>query len=124
MNLSPEIEEGIERYIKHIRRMSLLTDDQIKTIVSHIYNQNSGSIEIIGTNIENYINKIRQMAVYDDTQLRSLLRDTAIKDQTLRDIFENAAQKKLLSEIKEMAKNIRGDPRKFARRVDDFNSNI
>lgn len=122
--IDQNIEEGIERYIRHVRKMSLLTDDQIKAIASHIYNQNPDSIGITGIDIEGYINKTRQMATYSDAQLRSFLRDASAKDQTLRDIFEDAAQKKLLSEIKEMAKDIKGDPRKFARRVDDFSFGI
>lgn len=122
--IDQNVEEGIERYIKHVRKMSLLTDEQIKIIVSHIYSQNPDSVGIMGTNIEEYINKIRQMAMRSDAELRSLLRDAAAKDQALRDTFEDASQKKLLSEIKEMAKDIRGDPKKFARRVDDFSQNI
>lgn len=31
MNTGSEIRDGIERLIKHIRRMSSLTDDQLRT---------------------------------------------------------------------------------------------
>lgn len=115
-----DIEEGIERYIKHIRKMSALTDDQIKIMISHIYGQDPDYIGIISANIDGYIAKIRQMALLNDTQLRSNLRNAAAKDPTLQDIFEDAAQKKLLSQMKDIAKDIKSDPRKFARKVDAF----
>lgn len=103
-----EIEEGIERYIKHVRRMSLLTDDQIKAIISYANNPQS-----------DYIDKIRQLALYSDDQLKSILRDAANRDPELRNVFIESSHKKLLSELTEMAKDIKSDPRKFARKIDE-----
>jgi len=116
--INQNIEDGIDRYIRHVRKMALLTDEQIKIMISHIYTQDSKSIGAIGSNIDSYITNIRQMALLSDAQIRSSLRDAATKDPALQEMFEDAAQKKLLSEMKDMAKDIKSDPRKFARRVD------
>lgn len=116
--INQNIEDGIERYIRHVRKMSSLTDDQIKIMISHIYGQGQDSTGITGINVDRYIREIRQMALVSDAQLRSSLRDAASKDPELQNMFEDAAQKKLLSEMKDIAKDIKSDPRKFARRVD------
>lgn len=78
--LDTDIEESIERYIEHIRRMNLLTDDQ----------------------------------------LRLLLRQKALEDQDSFQALKDAASEKALRDIKRAAKDIRGDPRKFARRADEY----
>ena len=118
--IDQNIEDGIERYIRHIRKMSQLTDYQIELMISHVYGQDPDSIGIMRSNIDSYISKIREMSSLSDTQLRSNLRDAANKDPALKEVFEDAAQKKLLAEMKDMAKKIKSDPRKFARKVDKF----
>jgi hypothetical protein len=111
------IEEGIDRYIKHVRKMSLLTDQQIKIMITSLYQSNPDSIGVIGANIDSYIENIRRMSTYNDDQLRSNLRNAVEKDPALKDVFEDASQKKLLSDMKNMAKDIHADGTKFARRV-------
>ena len=110
------IEDGIERYIKYVRRMSLLTTEQLTDALGRAFDINPDSY--IGINLESHISHIRQMATLTDDQLRKKLIDATIKDPALRDTFEDAAQKKLLSEMKNMAKDIKSDARKFARKVD------
>jgi len=78
--LSPDIEESIQRYIKHIRLMNTLTDEQLVLA----------------------------------------LREKALNDPEMFEALKEGATKKNLKEIKDMAKDIKGNPVKFARRVDDF----
>lgn len=108
-----DVKEGIERYIGYIRRMSLLTDDQLRIVLGQT------SIQGIGTNTEGHISHIRKMAVYADDQLRQYLIQ-ASNDPVMLEIFKNSAKRKALQDIKKMARGMQGDPRKFARRVDDF----
>ena len=113
------VEEGIERFIKHIRRMSLLADDQLRTVVSHAITNNPDSYMGIGIDIEGYIAYIRNMSTLTDDQIRHAFKDSA-NDPVMREIFEDAAKKKALLEMQKMAKDIRGNPKRFARRVDDL----
>lgn len=80
--LDSDIEESIVRYIEHIRRMALLTDDQITMLLRQVATENPGAF----------------------------------------DVLKDAAQKKSLhdamKDMKQAAKDIRGDARKFARKVD------
>ncbi len=113
------VEEGIERLIKHIRRMSLLTDEQLRTIVNRTIAKNPDPYMGIGTDIEGYIAYIRKMSMFTDDQLRHAFKEST-NDHVISEIFEDAAKKKALLEMQKMAKDIRGDPKLFARRVDDI----
>ena len=117
--MDQDIETGIERLIKHIRRMSLLTDDQLRTITNHAITNNPDSYMGMGTDIEGYINYIRKTSILTDDQLRHTFREST-NDSAMRKIFEDAAKKKALLDMQKMAKEIKGDPRKFARRIDDL----
>lgn len=116
--INQNIEDGIERYIRHIRKMSLLTDDQIKTMILHVHIQDPGSVGAIGNDIDGYIENIRRTASYNDDQIRSNLRNAAGKDPALQDVFEGATQKRNMVDIQKIAMDIKSDPRKFARKVD------
>lgn len=59
------------------------------------------------------------MEMLNDDQLRHAFRESA-KDPVMYEIFEDATKKKALLEMQKMAKEIKGDPRKFAHRVDDI----
>jgi hypothetical protein len=111
----PDIESGIERYIGYIRRMSLLTDDQLRTILGQAFIQGHSA----GTNTEEHILHIRKMSTYTDDQLREYLLQ-ASNDPVMSEIFKDSAKRKALQDIKKMAKDMQGDARKFARKVDDF----
>lgn len=114
---SRNIEEGIERFIKYIRRMSILTDDQLRTIISHAIANNPDSYMALGIDIDGHISYIRNMSMYTDDQMRRAFKDS-IEDPVMREIFEDAAKKKALLYMQKMAKDIKGDARQFARRVD------
>jgi hypothetical protein len=113
------MEDGVERLIKHIRRMSLLTDEQLRSIINHAITNNPDSYMGIGTDIEGYIAYIRNMSKLTDDQIRHAFKDSA-NDPVMREIFEDAAKKKALLEMQKIAKDIKGDPKRFARRVDDL----
>lgn len=107
------IKESIETYIKYIRRMSLLNDDQLKIIV------NKMCIQSHTIDIEKHILRIRQMSIYTDDQLRQYLTKAA-DDPVISEIFKDHARRKVLQDINSIAKDIQSDPRKFARKIDDF----
>lgn len=111
------VEEGIERLIRHIRRMSLLTDDQLRTVVSHAIVDNPDSYMGIGIDIEGYIAYVRNMSTLTDDQIRHAFKNS-VNDPVMSEIFEDAAKKKALLEMQKMAKDIKSDARVFARKVD------
>lgn len=78
--LDPDVEDGIELYIRHIRQMNLKTDDE----------------------------------------LRMILRQKAILDAESAEALKAGAQKKALLDMKKIAKDIRTDSKKIARKVDKF----
>ena len=117
--MGSDIQDGIERLIKHIRRMSLLTDDQLRTVINHAIANNSDSNIGIGIDIEGYIAYVRNMSMLTDDQMRHTFKNSA-NDPVMSEIFEDAAKKKALLEMQKMAKDIRGDPKKFARKIDDL----
>lgn len=111
------MEEGIERLIKHIRRMSLLTDDQLRTVINHAVANNPDSYMGIGIDIDGYVTYIKNMSMLTDDQIRHAFKDSA-NDPVMNEIFEDAAKKKALLEMQKMAKDIKFDARVFARKVD------
>lgn len=112
-----DITEGIERYIKYIRRMSLLTDEQLAAVLGRTFVQSPDSYIGTGIGLEGHIEHIRKMSMHTDDQLREYLRRSA-EDPVMLEIFKDAAKKKAIQDMKKMAKDITGDPRKFARKVD------
>lgn len=116
--MNRDIEEGIERYIKYIRRMSLLTDEQLIVVLDHSFAQNPDSHMGIGIGLEGHVKHIRDMSLYTDDQLRKQLRNSADTDPIMREVFEDAAKKRAIQDMKKMAKDIQGDVRRFARKVD------
>lgn len=119
MNLNPEIKEGIERLIKHIRRMSSLTDEQLRTVINHGIANNPDYYMGIGIDIEGYMAYIKNMSKLTDDQIRQAFKDSA-NDPVMSEIFEDAAKKKALLEMQKMAKDIKTDARAFARKIDKF----
>lgn len=113
------IEEGVERFIKYIRRMSILTNDQLRTVISRTTANNPDSYMTLGVDIDGHIAYIRNMSMFTDDQIRHAFKDSA-NDPVMSEIFEDAAEKKALLEMQKMAKDIRGDPKKFARKIDDL----
>lgn len=113
------MKEGTERFIKYIRRMSTLTDDQLRTVISLAVAKNPDSYAVLGTDIDKHIAYIRNMSMLTDDQMMNTFKNSA-NDPDMKEVFEEAAKKKTLLEMKKMAKDIRGNPKIFARRVDDF----
>lgn len=116
--MDQNIEEGIERYIRYVRRMASLTNEQLIVVLGAAWNQNPDSYIGVGIGLEGHIGHIREMSALTDDQLRKWLRDSASTDPVMREIFEDATKKKIVSDINKMAKDIRSDARRFARRVD------
>lgn len=113
------IAEGIERFIKYIRRMSLLADDQLRFVIGSAINQNPDAYLSLGVNVEGHIQYIRKMSMLSDDNLRALLKKS-VEDPVMQEIFEDAAKKKTLLDMQKMAKDIRSNAKSIARRVDEF----
>lgn len=120
--MDKKVEEGIERYIKYIRRMNSLTSEELLVALLASYNQDEEDYigMGVGAGIEGHISHIREMGMMNDDKIRKWLRDAVYKDKdpVLSEVFESAAKQKSLLDAKKMAKDIRGDPRSFARKVD------
>lgn len=121
--MDKKIEEGIDRYIKYIRRMNSLSTDELLVVLLASYNQDEEDyigMAIGGAGLEGHVSHIREMGMLSDDKIRKWLRDAIYKDKdpVLSEVFESVAKKRSLLETKKMAKDIRGDPTKFARRVD------
>ncbi len=114
--LNRNTEEGIDRLIKYVRRMNLLSDDQLKNVLNRAIINNPDSYMGLGIDIDGHINYIRNMSLFTDDQLRQILKKSA-DDPVMSEIFEDSTKKKALLDMHKMAKDIRGDPRKFARKV-------
>lgn len=67
--------------------------------------------------IESHIRYIRRMASLDDNQIRALLRIKIAENSSIVEKFKDIKMKKQLDEIKLMAKDIKTQPDKIARRV-------
>lgn len=99
--------------------MSILTDDQLRTVISHAIVNNLDSYMTLGADIDDHVAYIRNMSMLTDDQMRHAFKDST-NDPAMREIFEDAAKKKALLEMQKMAKDIKGDSKRFARRVDDL----
>lgn len=71
----------------------------------------------IEESIDRYIQHIRQMSALTDDQLRQILRKAAVDRPEMFETFRDASKKKMLQDIKKMAKDMQGDAVKFARKV-------
>ena len=94
------MEEGIERLIKHIRRMSLLTDDQLRTVISHAIANNPDSYMGIGTDIDGYIAYIKNMSILTDDQIRKTFRDSA-NDPVMSEIWRCSQKEGIIRNAKD-----------------------
>jgi len=80
------------------------------------------SIEDVEVNeaIERYISHVRTMASMTDDQLRTVLKQAALDNPEMFETFKLSTKKKALLDIKKMAKEMKGEATKFARKVDDI----
>ena len=123
--MDKKVEEGIQRYISYIRRMNSLTSEKLLVVLLASYNQDNEDyigMAIGGAGLEGHIQHIREMGMLSDDKIRKWLRDSVYKDKdpVLTEVFESAAKQKSLLDTKRMAKDIHGDARLFARKVDDL----
>lgn len=75
---------------------------------------------VIGEMVEGQLKYIRRMALLADDQIRSIIRQKIVERPDMISHYQDTSQKKLLDDIVKMSKDIKGDPTKFARRVDDI----
>jgi hypothetical protein len=114
--MSSKTEEGIERLIKYIRRMNSLDDARLRLLLGAAIEQNPDSYTSIGVDIPGHIAWIRRMALLNDEQMRAILLESS-NDPVMQEIYEDAAKKKALIEMQNIAKDIKSSPTKFARKV-------
>lgn len=112
-----DVKDSVERFIKYIRRMSTLTDDQLRTVISIAVAKNPDANTTL--DIDKHIAYIRNMSTLTDDQILHTFKDSA-NNPEIQKVLEDATKKKTLFEMKKMAKDIRGNPKTFARRVDDI----
>lgn len=118
--MDKELEQGIDIYIKHIRKMAKLTDQQMALLMmSHAIENNETLNTINRMNpdvmhaIDDQIKHIRKMQNLTDKEIRDVL----IKNN-MQEVLREGALKRNLKDIANAAKDIKGDPRMFARKVD------
>lgn len=117
--LKPEIENQIDKFVKYIRRMNSITDDdQLELLLQISYNQNQDSYTSLGVDLDGHVRFIREMSRYSDDKLRNILRTQYGWDLTLQDIFESNSKRVAIREMTEAAKDYKSDPRRFSRKVD------
>lgn len=75
---------------------------------------------IIEEMVEGQLKYIRKMALLTDDQIRAVIRQKIVERPDMISHYQDTSQKKLLDDIMKMSKDIKGDPKKFARRVDDL----
>lgn len=75
---------------------------------------------VIEEMVEGQLKYIRKMALLTDDQIRAVIRQKIAERPDMINHYQDTSQKKLLDDIKKMSRDIKGDPMKFARRVDDL----
>lgn len=120
--MDKELEQGIDIYIKHIRKMAKLTDQQMALLMtSHAVENNEtlNNLDKMNPNImdaiDGQIKHVRQMQNLTDIQIRDVLLKS-----NMQEILREGALKRNLKDVTKAAKDIQGDPRKFARKIDRF----
>lgn len=73
--------------------------------------------EDIKDSINRYIAHIRRMSALNDDELRLLLTNAAETNPDLFDSLKQGATKKMIAEMRKMAKDIKTDSTKIARKV-------
>ncbi len=120
--MDKELELGIEIYIKHIRKMAKLTDQQMALLMTSHAVENSETLNTlffffsdIMQAIDDQIKHVRQMQNLTDIQIRDVL----LKNN-MQEVLREGALKRNLKDISDAAKDIRSDARRFARKIDRF----
>lgn len=75
---------------------------------------------VIEEMIDGQLKYIRRMALLTDDQIRTVIRQKIVERPEMINHYQDTSQKKLLDDIAKMSRDIKGDPTKFARRVDNL----
>ena len=120
--MDKELEHGIEIYIKHIRKMAKLTDQQMALLMTSQAVENNETMSTLNKMnpdimqaVDDQIKHVRKMQNLTDVQIRDVL----LKNN-MQEILREGALKRNLKDIAKAAKDVHGDPRKFARKIDRF----
>jgi len=120
--MDKELENGISIYIKHIRKMAKLTDQQMALLMTSHAVENSETLNTLDKinpdimhAIDDQIKHVRQMQNLTDIQIRDVL----LKNN-MQEVLREGALKRNLKDIAKAAHDIHGDPRMFARKIDRF----
>lgn len=114
-----KIEEGIKRFLKYIKRMNALSDQQLEILLGIKIAEDPEYYTSVGVDIKGHINFIRNMATMNDDAIRKYLRDqvNVNRDPVWNELFEDAGKKKLIRDMSDFAKDYRKDPRTWVRKV-------
>jgi len=117
--LDEKTKEGIMRFIKHVRRMNTLSDDQLRFLITTKISENPDHYHSIGIDIEGYIQWLRQVGMTSDDQIKKRFKDEIEinKDTVYHEIFEDADKKRSIIDMEKAARDMKSDPRSFARSV-------
>ncbi len=117
--LNEKIEQGIERFVGFVRRMNTLTDEQLRVLVGIKIAENPDHYNSLGIDVEGYVQFLRQMGMMSDDMIRKHLREEVEinKDPVYEEIFEDNAKKRAIIDMEKSAKEMKSDPRLFAKKV-------
>ncbi len=117
--LNEKIEQGIARFLGFVRRMNTLNDEQLKVLIGVKITENPDHYNSLGIDVEGYVQFLRQMGMMSDDMIRKHLREEVEinKDPVYEEIFEDNAKKRAIIDMEKSAKEMKGDPRLFARKV-------
>lgn len=120
--MDKELEQGIDIYIKHIRKMSKLTDQQMALLMTSHAVENNETLETLNrmnpdimNAIDDHIKHVRKIQNLTDVQIRDLLLKS-----NMQEILREGVLKRNLKDVAKAAKDIRSDATKFARKIDKF----
>lgn len=114
-----KIEKGIQRFINYIHRMNQLNDEQMDILLGIKINEDPTYYTSIGITIEGHREFIREMSLRTDDQLRNyFVKQIKNNDLVYQDIFSNAEKQHAIKDMQQSAKDLKSDPRRFARKID------
>jgi len=117
--LNNKVKEGIERFVKFARRMNTLSDDELRFLITAKISEDPIHYNSIGIDVDGYVNWLRQVGMASDDQIKKRFEDEVEvnKDPVYYEIFEDHDKKKAIIDMTKAAKDMKSDPRSFARSV-------
>lgn len=99
--------------------MNQLNDEQMDILLGIKIKEDPTYYTSIGITIEGHRNFIREMSIRTDDQLRDyFVKQVKNNDLVYQDIFSNAEKQNAIKEMSIAAKDLKSDPRNFARKID------